>query len=386
MLLREIPGLERAGVVERIEYAPLAGKRPRPAGRNARLPAHGGDVQLDLVRVRIDGSWGYGWSSVSRARGQELIGKPASGVFDSSGVTPGFREIEFPLLDWAAKRTACPAYRLWDCTDPPAGETVGAAEVPCYDTSLYFDEPDDADDAAAADAMRAFVAMGQARGHRSFKVKIGRGARHMPVLDGTRRDIAVIRAVRDAAGAAGTVMVDANNGYNLNITKDVLDATADCNLFWMEEPFHEDPVLYADLRDWCAARGLSTMIADGEGRADPSIVSWAREGVIDVLQYDLKGYGFHRWLELSADLAGTSVRFAPHNYGGAFGNYASCHLAQVIDRFLFVEWDEASVDGIDASGYAISDGVVRIPDSPGFGLGVDENHFASTRDQAGWSA
>ena len=37
----------------------------------------------------------------------------------------------------------------------------------------------------------------------------------------------------------------------------------------MEEPFHEDAVLYRDLKDWLRAEGLTTLIADGEGEASP---------------------------------------------------------------------------------------------------------------------
>ena len=69
----------------------------------------------------------------------------------------------------------------------------------------------------------------RANSHRSFKIKVGRGARHMPLEAGTRRDIAVIKAVREAVGPEATIMIDANNGYILNIAKRVLAETADCN-------------------------------------------------------------------------------------------------------------------------------------------------------------
>ena len=85
------------------------------------------------------------------------------------------------------------------------------------------------------------------KNHRSFKIKVGRGARHMPLEAGTRRDIAVIKAVREAVGPEATILIDANNGYNFNIARRVLAETADCNVFWLEEAFHEDPELYETL-------------------------------------------------------------------------------------------------------------------------------------------
>ena len=62
-------------------------------------------------------------------------------------------------------------------------------------------------------------------------------------------------------------MLDANNGYNLNLAKHVLAETAGCGIVWLEEPFHEDDVLYRDLRAWLAQHDLAVLIADGEGRA-----------------------------------------------------------------------------------------------------------------------
>jgi L-rhamnonate dehydratase len=47
----------------------------------------------------------------------------------------------------------------------------------------------------------------------------------------------IIRAVREVAGPRGKIMIDANNGYNLNITKQILSAVVDENIYWLEEAF-----------------------------------------------------------------------------------------------------------------------------------------------------
>jgi L-alanine-DL-glutamate epimerase-like enolase superfamily enzyme len=197
----------------------------------------------------------------------------------------------------------------------------------------------------------------------------------MPLAEGVGRDIAVIQAVREAVGTRCPLMIDANNGYNLNIVKEVLLATRACRLFWLEEPFHEDPVLYADLNEWQKAQGLSVLTADGEGDASPNLLDWAKEGLVDVLQYDIFGSGFTRWLKIGRVLDEAGVRSAPHHYGGCFGNYAACHLAAGILGFTFAEWDDAAAPGLDTSGYEIVDGYVTIPDRPGFGLALDDDLF-----------
>ena len=125
-------------------------------------------------------------------------------------------------------------------------------------------------------------------------------------------------------------MLDANNGYNLNLTKRVLAETADCGIFWMEEPFHEDPTLYRDLREWLQKEKLPTLIADGEGQASPTLLDWARDGIVDVIQYDIYSHGFTRWLATGRQLDTWGARSAAHHYGGHYGNYASGHLAAAI--------------------------------------------------------
>jgi L-alanine-DL-glutamate epimerase-like enolase superfamily enzyme len=241
--------------------------------------------------------------------------------------------------------------------------------------SLYFDDLQLSDDTEAAALIADEAREGYERGHRAFKIKVGRGARHLPLEAGTRRDIAIVRAVRAAIGPEPPLLLDANNGYNLNLAKRVLDETADCGVFWLEEAFHEDPVLYRDLRAWLDDRNLPVLIADGEGDASSSLLAWAREGVVDVIQYDIFGHGFSNWLATGRQLDAWNVRSAPHHYGGHIGNYLACHLAPAIRNFTYVEWDEATTPGLHAPGYEVRDGHVTVPNTPGFGLELDEAAF-----------
>jgi L-alanine-DL-glutamate epimerase-like enolase superfamily enzyme len=360
-----------------VEWARLEGRRPRSAGRNARLGEHGIAVRVPILRITAqDGSIGFGAYHGSPERLNELLGVAVEDLFSPTGGVPErWQPFEYAIWDLAGVRAGLPVYAL-------AARMVGRTaeepfRAPCYDTSLYFDDLHLAQEQDAAELIAAEARAGYERGHRAFKIKVGRGARHMPLEEGTRRDIAIVRAVRQAVGSAAPIMLDANNGYNLNLTKRVLSETADCGIFWMEEPFHEDEVLYRDLREWLAKEDLRILIADGEGQADPRLRQWARVGLIDVIQYDIFGYGFARWLALGRELDGAGVRSAPHHYGGHYGNYAAGHLAAAVERFAFVEWDEASTPGIDASGYAIDDGWVALPQAPGFGLALDEAAFQS---------
>ena len=370
--------------IARLEWGALEGRRPRAAGSNARLGAHGDRVRVPLLRITTQsGASGFSVCHAGPERASVLLGRSLSDLFTESGVVrEEWLPFEFPLWDLAGRLAGRPVYAL-------AAEAAGLPaptdlRVPCYDTSLYLDDLHLASDDEAAALLASEAAEGHTLGHRAFKIKVGRGARWMPPEAGTRRDIAVIRAVRAAAGPNAALMLDANNGWNLNLTKFVLAETADCNIYWMEEPFYEDAVLYRDLKDWLRAEGLTTLIADGEGEASPSLLRWASEGLIDVVQYDVFGHGLTRWLSTGKRLDEWGARSAPHHYGGHLGNHVSCHLAPALRGFSFAEWDEATAPGLDTSGYALKDGAVSVPDAPGFGLSLDQAAFTRAVADGGW--
>ena len=358
-----------------IEWGRLEGQRPRNAGSNARLGDHGTTVRVPIARITTeDGTRGFGFCRATLEQMSALPGQRLADLFSPTrGATASGLPFDYPLWDLAGKRANQPVYQLAAAV---TGRTIdGPLRAPCYDTSLYIDDLHLAADEEAASLIADEAREGVARGHTAFKIKVGRGARHLPLEQGTQRDIMVIQAVRAAVGAQATVLLDANNGYNLNLTKRVLNETADCNIFWMEEAFHEDRVLYLDLQAWLKAQGLAVLIADGEGQASPTLLDWAHEGIINVIQYDIFGYGFTPWLALGQKLDGWGVRSAPHHYGGHYGNYAACHLAGALRHFTYVEWDEAATPGLDAAGYTIQAGLVSVPDAPGFGVDLDEEAF-----------
>src|SRR5579871_4056870 len=344
--------------IVRIEGAYLTGQRPRKAGSNARLGEHGSALRIPCVRITTaDGLSGFGFCLLRPEQARELLGLRLEALFTPGhGVMERGLPFEFPLWDLAGQATGAPVYALAAAvagTAPP-----DSLQVPAYDTSLYFDDLHLDSDQAAAELLAEQAQEGYARGHRAFKIKVGRGALHLPPEAGTRRDIAVVQAVRQAIGPGLPLMLDANNGYTLNLAKRVLQETAACEIYWIEEAFHEDAVLYRNLKAWMQQEDLTVRIADGEGDASPNLMEWARTHVIDVVQYDIFHPGFTRWLALGRQLDAWGARSAPHHYGGFFGNFVSCHLAPAIQGFTVVEWDEAALPGIDTSGYTLHSGRV----------------------------
>ena len=369
--------------IDRIEYGTLTGKRPRLAGNNSRIPVHGLEVNVPLIRLTTaDGASGFGLASADAETAQALLGQRFSDLLSPDGrVREEWTAFEFPLWDLLGNLKGKPVYALVARDEKRIGERL---RVPCYDTTLLIDDLHLDSNEAGAALIAEEARYGYERNHRNFKIKVGRGARWMPLEKGTQRDILVVKTVRQAVGPEARIMIDANNGYNLNIAKRVLSETADCDVFWLEEAFQEDPALYQDLQGWIKREGLSVLIADGEGGAPPELMDWARAGFVDVIQYDIFSHGFSNWLDTGAQLDAWGVRAAPHHYGRHLGNYVSGHLAPAVQGFTFVEWDEAATPGLDASGYRVEAGEVVLPAAPGFGLKLDEAVFRAAVNDGGF--
>ena len=368
-------------VIDRIEWAMLSGSRPRVAGANARLNIHGVRVETPTVRITTSsGASGFGYSRLTRESAEQLIGTKVDTLFEPELRVPArFHEIEFPVWDLVAKTSGVPVYRLIAPAD------TDSLEVPCYDTTLLIDDLHLSDDDAACDLMASEALEGVARNHTAFKIKVGRGAMHMNVEDGMRRDIRVTHAIRDAVGDDATIMLDANNGLNVNLTETLVVETAGANVYWMEEPFHEDGALYAILKERLSKRGIDTLIADGESSYTDRLLEWIRDGLIDVAQHDLRSVGFSGWLDLGPKVDACGARSAPHHWGRFYDNFTAAHLAAAIEGFDYIEYDEATVPGIDSSNYRVKSGHVVVPDLPGFGLLLDDEYFIKAVAESGFS-
>ena len=382
MIHFNINDLDKGLKLEEISWAGIPYRRPRLAGKNARLDTHGWGGDMPTVRIKAGGTEGFGWCTLSRPQAELLSGLPLHALFRDDGMLkPEYRGLEFPLLDWLGHFFKKPVYAL--AANNP-NKIKNGLSVPVYDTSIYFDEFHIEDNKEAVQFIVDEVSQGLGRGHCNFKIKIGRCGMWMDLDAGLQRDIDIVKGIRALVGKDAKLMVDANNGYNLNITKKFLLATKEEKLFWIEEAFHEDMMLYANLKKWMKEQDIGTLIADGEGQASPSIVTWAKKGLVDVMQYDLRSYGFFSWMELSGELEPFDVLCAPHNYSGFFGNYAAGHFSVCTDKFALVEFDVAEAEGIDASAYKIRNGLLEVPALDGFGLVFDGAVFDKYCEQKGY--
>ncbi len=202
-----------------------------------------------------------------------------------------------------------------------------------------------------------------------------------------RDDVAVVEAVRDAAGPALELMVDANQGWRMpgdhEPRWDVATA-AQCaraleplGVYWLEEPLPT-----ADLDGYRALRGLTDLrIAAGE------MVRTAHEardlivrGGVDVIQTDVVlsgGISGCRRVAALADLHGRV--WSPHTWSNGYGLVANLHLALAVSTCPFVEmpFDPPGLTAerrdwlLPAPLHIAAGGTIEPPPGPGLGVTPD---------------
>ncbi|WP_020577569.1 enolase C-terminal domain-like protein [Actinopolymorpha alba] len=349
--------------IARIDSHVLRDHYPRTVGRNARLGSHGAGGSVPVAVVHTDtGATGWGIAAGDLQGTQGLVGRRVDDLLDPAvgTIEPQALPLDFALHDLAGQILGLPVHQLLG----GRGETV----VPCYDGAIYFDDLDPADAPRGLDAVLANCRADHDLGFRAFKLKIGRGHRWMDADAGLRRDIEVTRAVR-AAYPEAEILVDANDGYTGESFLGYLDEVADCGLFWVEEPFQETRADLRRLRAELTRRGSGTLIADGEAAPDvPFLLHLSEEGLLDVLLMDVMSYGISRWRRVMPVLEEVGVRASPHAWGQPLKTLYAAQLAAGLGNVLVVEGVPGHTEGVDGSAYQLLDGMLHVPDAPGFGL------------------
>jgi L-alanine-DL-glutamate epimerase-like enolase superfamily enzyme len=263
----------------------------------------------------------------------------------------------------------------------------GPESVRVYDGSIYFNDllPEYADHGVKR--LLDEVDMGLDRGHRAFKIKVGRGNKWMAPDDGFRRDVEVVRAIREHVGPDVRLMADANNGFTPDTARRWLDAVADARLFFIEEPFPETVADSLALKDFLKDQARGTLLADGESAGvvdhfDPYLKARA----LDVIQPDIRAFGLTLQAEQARRIAAVApdVRLAPHNWGSILGLPMQLMLGRALGSFLMAEIDTATSDLFDLEPYRVRDGAVKVGTDPGNGLIVRDDVLRSKYLPSGW--
>ena len=205
--------------------------------------------------------------------------------------------------------------------------------------------------------------------------------------DDWREDVAVVEAVRAAAGQGLEIMVDANQGWRVpgDVSPRWDVATAiQCaralephGVYWLEEPLPtHDLDGYRALRRQTDLRMAAGEMVRSAHEARDLIV---RAGV-DVVQTDVVLSGGFTGCRRVAALAGLHGRsWSPHTWSNGYGLVVNLHLALAVSTCPFVEvpYDPPGLgaerrDWLLPSALEIAaDGTIAPPPGPGLGVTPD---------------
>lgn len=276
--------------------------------------------------------------------------------------------VEFAAYDLAGKRLGVPVHvLLGGCArrQVPVTHSIGLISI------------DEAEKEAAQVA---------AEGIRTIKIKIGGDPRH---------DVAMVRAVRNAAGPDMDICVDANEGYKTPGEAVVI-------LREMEKyrlKYAEQPCMGIE-RIAEVARALDTpVMADESAWNAHDALQIAEQHAIDIVSiYTTKPGGLYRAMEVAAVCRAAGIAC---NVNGSIetgvGNLANIQFAAaapavtlscVVPVSTPAEYLKGSIAGIYYKDDLIRepmmlvDGAIEVPFAPGMGIDVDETKIEKYRVHA----
>ena len=271
--------------------------------------------------------------------------------------------VDIALWDILGKSAKQPVYRLLGGRTKP--------RIPIYASRLYSSPLDQ----LAAEAKRYKL-----EGYKAMKLRFGWG----PVdgAAGMRKNVDLVRTVRETVGDDIDVMADAYMGWTLDYAKRMLRLLEPLNLRWLEEPVIPDDIHgYAELR-----RRSSIPIAGGEHEFTLyGFRDLIEAKAVDYIQFDTNRVGgISQARKIAALAEAHSIPVIPH--AGQMHNY---HVVMASLNSPMAEYFPV-VDvevGNELFWYIFKgepkakDGFIDLDEStPGLGLTIDEESLSQNFD------
>lgn len=172
--------------------------------------------------------------------------------------------------------------------------------------------------------------------------------------------------------------IDANNGYDLEKTKQLFEQIGDLDIAFAEEMFEENVDQCLEFKAFIREHKWKTLLADGETQGNlDAYKPFIEAKAVDIFQGDMNRFGFEGILKEAEWCSPKGLKIAPHNWGSLVGYYMQLHVGRAIKNFYRAEHDPLSSSVLIADGYKISKGKASLPSAPGFGLKINEEKFAS---------
>lgn len=268
--------------------------------------------------------------------------------------------VDNTLWDLRGRYFSTPVYRL---LGGPTRTSI-EAYVSCLGYSLELDK------------VRTRAKAFQDAGFRYQKWFMGYGPGDGP--EGMRKNVELVRVLRETVGDDTALMFDAYQGWDLNYTLEWAKQVERYRPHWIEEAVNADKAnVFADLR-----RGTSIPIASGEhiqGRHE--IYDYLKQGALNVIQSDPEWCGGISELQKICTIASLfDVPVIPHGHS----IHAALHVVASqspgtcpLMEYLFLKM--ASYHHFEKNPPQLNRAHFALPDKPGFGIELDAAKIESQK-------
>lgn len=232
----------------------------------------------------------------------------------------------------------------------PERQTVLSTGYKGYDTSVgWFNF---SDEKIVENTKRAM-----ANGFNALKLKVG--------SDDPDRDIRRANLIRSTAGNDATIMVDANQKWNVNQALDICRRLGEINPFWIEEPTHPDDVMGHQ----AIARAIAPFkVATGEHIPNKVIFkNFFQAKAMDFCQVDaVRVGGISEFLTVSLLSKKMEIPVVPH-----VGDMGQIHQHLVLFNHIGMNHEHLFLEHIPhlrqyfVNPALITDGYYQVPQEPG---------------------
>jgi L-alanine-DL-glutamate epimerase-like enolase superfamily enzyme len=266
-------------------------------------------------------------------------------------IIAGISGIDIAIWDLAGKALGVPVYKL-----------LGGArdKVQPYASGGFYHE----DWTVAQYGKEAET--GRNNGFTAFKMKIGRYAQE--------KDLARVKAVRDAIGEECSLMVDANSNYQPKEAVRMARAMEELRVDWFEEPVTVENIRGSALVASMTSIGLAGYETTHTRYGFRDLIDAA---AIDIAQPDVaRAGGFTECRKIAAYASAHNILCTPHVFGSAMSLVAGLHFVAAIENGYFLECEQnrnpLRTDMFHQDITAMDkNGLVTVPQGPGLGVDID---------------
>ena len=184
-----------------------------------------------------------------------------------------------------------------------------------------------------------------------------------------------IAALREGAGDDVDILLDMNFNFKPEGYLRVIKALADFNLFWYElDIFNPDALAFIRRQGRETIASCESLYGHREFRR------YFEAQSMDVAIIDIPWNGAWQSYKIAAMADAYEVNVAPHNFYGHLCTMMSAHFCASVPNFRIMEIDVDDVpwrDDLVTEVPQIENGMLKVPDRPGWGTDLNEEAIAA---------